>query len=263
MHERYTNRKLYFEEQSYTTQKYVIPYINQVKQITANHVILEIGCGEGGNLMPFVNLGCKVVGIDINNGQIQRAIEFYKDHSFAANTQFISSDFYKITPESLPKFDFIIIRDVIEHIPNHDRFLIFLRQFLADNGQIFIAFPPWRMPFGGHQQVCNSRLLSKLPYFHLLPKFLYKKIMNWYNENQGLIDELAELKNTKMPILKYKRLLKKAGYKIDRQTYYFINPNYEIKFKLKPRVLPKILQIPFICDFYTTAHYSLISIKNK
>ena len=149
MHERYINRKLYFEEQSYTTQKYVIPYINKVRQITSDHIILEIGCGEGGNLMPFVDLGCRVVGIDINEEQIQKAREFYKDHSFAGNTQFISSDFYKITPESLPKFDFIIIRDVIEHIPNHDRFLFFLRNFLGENTQIFIAFPPWRMPFGG------------------------------------------------------------------------------------------------------------------
>jgi SAM-dependent methyltransferase len=261
MHERYINRKLYFEEQEYTTGKYVIPYINQVKQITADHRILEIGCGEGGNLLAFVNMGCKVVGIDINAAQIQKAKEFYTTHPFADNTLFISSDVYKIEPESLPKFDFIIVRDVIEHIPYHDKFLLFIRQFLNENGYVFIAFPPWRMPFGGHQQVCNNSFLSKLPYFHLLPKFLYRAILKCGIENPSSIDGMLELKQTKMPIATYKKLLRKTGYKIDKETYYFINPNYEIKFKLKPRVLPKLLRIPFLCDFYTTAHYSLVSVR--
>ena len=36
MHERYQNRKLYFDEQAYTTEKYVIPFIANKKLIDKN-----------------------------------------------------------------------------------------------------------------------------------------------------------------------------------------------------------------------------------
>ena len=40
-----------------------------------------------------------------------------------------------------------------------------------------------------------------------------------------------------------------------------INPNYELKFKMKPRPLDKILNIPSIRDFYVTTCYYVISSK--
>ena len=80
MQKRHADRQLYFNEQSITTQKYVIPFIEKHKPITADSHILEIGCGEGGNIKPFLDLGCKVTGIDINGGQIAIAKEIYSVH---------------------------------------------------------------------------------------------------------------------------------------------------------------------------------------
>ena len=57
MQERHTNRIQYFEEQVYTTEKYVIPFINKIKPMSADMQILEIGCGEAGNLLPFLQRG--------------------------------------------------------------------------------------------------------------------------------------------------------------------------------------------------------------
>ena len=62
MQDRHTNLKRYFEEQAITTGKFVIPYIQQVKEITPNTRVLEIGCGTGGNLLPFVYMGLGVTG---------------------------------------------------------------------------------------------------------------------------------------------------------------------------------------------------------
>ena len=80
MQKRHADRQLYFNEQSITTQKYVIPFIEKHKPITADSHILEIGCGEGGNIKPFLDLGCQVTGIDINGGQIAIAKEIYSVH---------------------------------------------------------------------------------------------------------------------------------------------------------------------------------------
>lgn len=174
---RHADRQLYFNEQSITTQKYVIPFIEKHKPITADSHILEIGCGEGGNIKPFLDLGCQVTGIDINGGQIAIAKEIYSVHPNNRNLTLICEDIYKVT-ELHNKFDIIIIRDVIEHIPNQELFLPFIKRFLSPHGIIFVAFPPWQNPFGGHQQICNNKLLSHLPWFHLLPRPVYKKCWN-------------------------------------------------------------------------------------
>lgn len=53
MQYRQSDRKLYFHELSTTSQKYFIPYIEKYKEITHGINVLEIGCGDGGNLLPF------------------------------------------------------------------------------------------------------------------------------------------------------------------------------------------------------------------
>ena len=73
MDDRHLNREKYFQEQSYTTEKYVIPFINKLLPITSNLTIAEVGCGEGGNLKPFLDIGCKVVGIDLAENKISNA----------------------------------------------------------------------------------------------------------------------------------------------------------------------------------------------
>ncbi|MEO6190764.1 MAG: class I SAM-dependent methyltransferase [Saprospiraceae bacterium] len=260
MQKRHANRSQYFREQSYTTKKYVIPYILSIKDIHKTSTILEIGCGEGGNLEPFLEYDCKVFGIELLSNQFECAQIFYKDHLKRDNLTLINSDIYNINPKDLPSFDIIFMKDVIEHIPNQSRFLALLRDFLTQDGIVFFGFPPWSMPFGGHQQVCNS-ILSKIPYFHILPQTIYKQILNLGGEEPLAIKEFLEVKETGLSILRFHKIIRENNYKINRETYWFINPNYEVKFKIKPMELLKIFRIPWICDFYTTAIYCIISKK--
>lgn len=222
MQKRHADRQLYFNEQSITTQKYVIPFIEKHKPITADSHILEIGCGEGGNIKPFLDLGCQVTGIDINGGQIAIAKEIYSVHPNNRNLTLICEDIYKVT-ELHNKFDIIIIRDVIEHIPNQELFLPFIKRFLSPHGIIFVAFPPWQNPFGGHQQICNNKLLSHLPWFHLLPRPVYKKVLEWGNVNPG---GLLEIKDTGISLERFLSIVHKEKYRIVEEVLYFINPNY-------------------------------------
>ncbi len=90
MQERHINRGKYFEEQSFTTEKYVIPFIQTFKNIDEQTSVLEIGCGEGGNLAPFAKKGCKrVLGIDMSEKKIQNAHTFFKDMDLSDKTEFI------------------------------------------------------------------------------------------------------------------------------------------------------------------------------
>ena len=261
MHDRHSNKQRYFKEQSYTTKNHIIPYLTEVMSIDENTSILEVGCGEGGNLMPFLDMGCKrIVGVDLSETKIQLARDFYKDHPSLNRIEFISADIYNI--ETLGKFDLIFTKDVIEHIHDQARFMKRMVDFLGENGRFFLAFPPWYNPFGGHQQMCKSKFLSKLPYFHLLPGPIYKWILKAFGESDLKISNLMEIKETGISIERFEKIIHRNEYQIDRKTYYFINPNYEVKFKLKPRKQAKLIgMIPFIRNFFTTANYYILSVK--
>lgn len=262
MQERHINRLQYFQEQDRTTRKYVIPYLQAVRPINQNTTILEIGCGEGGNLKPFLDMGCKrIAGVDILENKILNARAFFEDHPMRSNIEFFCSDIYRT--EDLGIFDIIIMRDVVEHIHDQEKFMELIKKFLSAQGIVFFGFPPWQNPFGGHQQICNSGILSRLPYFHLLPKPAYKLLLKIFGEKSKTIEDLLEIKETGISIERFERILKRTNYKIIKKTDYLINPNYETKFGLKPRKQLKLLaSIPWIRNFYITSCYYVVS-ENK
>lgn len=258
MQDRHLNRKKYFDEQVITTQKYVIPFVEETMTIDANTKVLEIGCGEGGNLKPFLDMGCqKVVGIDLSEGKINNAKAFFKDHPQSEKIDFIAEDIYNI--ENLGTFDLVFARDVLEHIHGQEKFMHFIKKFLKPDGKIFLGFPPWQNPFGGHQQMCRSAL-SKVPFLHLLPNVAYKGVMRLFKEKEGRINDLLEVKETRISIERFKRIVKQENYKVEKRCFYFINPNYEIKFGLKPReVWPVLAAIPYFRNFMITTNYYVLS----
>lgn len=261
MQKRHKNRKQYFQEQSYTTEKYVIPFIEDVRPLSPQSKILEIGCGEGGNLKPFLDLGCECWGIDLSQVQINNAETFFADHPKRQNLTLICENIYTI--QSLPLFDCIVMRDVIEHIPNQEKFMGFLKQFIAPGGVVFFGFPPWQMPFGGHQQVLKHKFLSKMPYFHLLPKWLYRLCLRAFGESKGMIDSRMDIKATGISIERFERIVKHEKYTIAKRQHYFINPNYEAKFSAKPRKqIGLITHLPYVRNFFTTAMYYVLSLNS-
>jgi SAM-dependent methyltransferase len=259
MQERHQNKERYFAEQGLTTEKYVIPYLSGVIEIGPSTKVLEIGCAEAGNLKPFLDRGCKATGIDISCGRIELAEEFFKDHPNKKNLELICEDIYKVDLKG-KTFDLIVMRDVIEHIPNQERFMGYVKKFLKPDGKFFLAFPPWHNPFGGHQQVCESRLLSKMPYFHLLPASVYKAILKRFEKNEKRIEGVMDIKETGISIDRFERILKKENYTIDKRTFFLINPNYETKFGIKPRQQIKLVaSVPWVRNFLTTAAYYVVS----
>lgn len=263
MQKRHTDRLSYFQEQVNITENFIIPYIEEVIGTVIGINVAEIGCGEGGNLKPFLDRNCNVVGIDLAKNKIENAKRYFESHPAVHKSKFIAEDIYQITPTDIGRFDLIILRDTIEHIPNQEVFLGKLKDFLNTDGVIFFAFPPWRMPFGGHQQICENKFLSILPYFHLFPSKAYRFILKVFGESKEKIKALQEIKDTGISIAEFKHLLAKNNYTISREDKFLINPNYEIKFNLKTKKLPRVLDIPFICDFYTTAYYCIATYENS
>lgn len=261
MQKRHINRNQYFSEQIYTTKVHVIPFIQEFKNIDENTVVLEIGCGEGGNLVPFMDLGCRVFGVDISESKISKAMELFSDMEDSFKATFISEDIYKLSKDDLPPIDLIIMRDVIEHIPDQRKFMSFVKQFLNEDGKIFFGFPPWQMPFGGHQQTCSNKILARLPYFHLFPKGIYKAILKAFGETDDKVLALMEIRDTRITIEQFREIISSEGYRVDKETLWLVNPNYEVKFNLKPTKQSQLIsELAYVRNFLTTCCYSLVSL---
>jgi hypothetical protein len=118
------------------------------------------------------------------------------------------------------------------------------------------------MPFGGHQQICKHKILSRAPYIHLLPRFLYKKLLLAFSESKSTVEALLEVWDTGISIERFEKICRRTGYGFALKRFYLINPIYELKFGLKPlRQLPLLGQIPVLRNFFTTCVYYLIKIK--
>jgi 2-polyprenyl-3-methyl-5-hydroxy-6-metoxy-1,4-benzoquinol methylase len=255
MQERHTDRSRYFEEQARTTEKYYIPYLISHIGPPADKV-LEVGCGEGGNLLPFARMGCEVTGVDFAVGRIEEAKEFFARHG--QRGEFVAADVLTMQTSGR-RFPLIIVHDVIEHIADKAGFLGVLRDILSVGGRIFIAFPSWRMPFGGHQQIARGRVVSHLPFVHLLPMFLYRAFLHMMGERTDVVEELSEIKRTRCTINGFIRLVRLSGLRVVDRQLYFINPHYETKFGLRPRRLWNWLALtPFLRDYFTTTCFFIV-----
>ncbi len=260
MQDRHLHSDKYFEEQTYTSKHYVIPFIEGVKKLEPGMTVLEIGCGEGGNLRPFLDLGCMATGVDILDIKIENAKKIYAQYPNRKNLTLVCEDIYEVGDRFDNTFDIIIMRDVLEHIHGHERFLHYVKRFLKSDGVFFLGFPPWQNPFGGHQQMCHSRLLSRFPYLHLLPGRMYPGILKLFGETDSGIEGLLEIRDTRITIEKFRRIIRKEQYDIRKEVFWFINPNYEIKFRMKPRKQWRLIaSVPWIRNYMITTCYYILS----
>ena len=260
MQQRHQNRRQYFSEQANTAREFYITYMQSITTLTNETRVLEIGCGEGGNLLPFAESGCSVTGIDICQSRISEARTFFAEHNQQGT--FVCQDFI-LTQEAKTegeRFDIILIHDVIEHIPPpcKKEFLARIKAFLKKNGLVFIGFPAWQNPFGGHQQI-SVGFASRLPFIHLLPSPVYKFLLRLSGSTPDSIAELMSIRDARVSIEQFEHMVDDTGYTILRRTLWLINPHYKQKFHLTPRRLwPFFAKISYLRNFYTTSAWYLV-----
>jgi SAM-dependent methyltransferase len=251
------DRDRYFEMQWLNARQYVVPFIERQVPIAPGMRVLEIGCGEGGVLKAFLEKGCQGIGVELDHARVVDANRLLSDALADGSIRIVSKDIYAVDIDADLKgpFDLILLKDVIEHIHDQPRLIGWMKQFLKPGGYIFFGFPPWQMPFGGHQQICRSRL-SRLPYIHLLPKPIYRALLNWRKEP---VNDLLEIRDTRISIERFEKICQQQGYGISLADHYLLNPIYQWKFGWRPRLQFSFIRaIPYLRNYLTTCVYYLI-----
>lgn len=255
MQKRHTDRYRYFREEAATTEKYFIPYLSEFMDV-GDISVLEVGCGEGGNLLPFARRGCRVVGVDLSEQRVRQAESFFS-RECAAGT-FVCDDVMHYRGDGR-LFDLIVCHDVVEHIPEKGKMLLALKRLLAPGGRLFVAFPAWQMPFGGHQQIARSWVVSHLPFVHLLPELAFSLMLRLFGEDASKINELIGIRRTRCTVEMFEREAAYAGYTVYDRRLWLVNPHYEVKFGLRPiRLCRQLSALPYIRNFMASSCFYVV-----
>lgn len=243
--------KHFFEQIEYTN-KYLIPYFEKHIQNFPKLKILEVGCAEAGLIDVFLKKGIEIDGLEISKERVDIALKKNP------NLNIVVGD---ITDKSIlqkfDKYDFIIMREVIEHI--HNKYAAFknLKSLLNTNGLLFISFPPKYSPFAGHQQIAKS-FLKVIPYLHLLPKSVLKFISRILQEKPDYVDEIKLHYSTGMAITKFEKLCNQFSFEPVVKDLFLFRPIYAFRFGL-PTI--KIPNIPIFREVLTFGYETLLISK--
>lgn len=117
-------------------EKYFGGLISAVKQnIPLNSKILDLGCGRGLSSYLVSEIGYEVIGCDINP-----FLEELKKKQADSRVQYTNGDILNL-PFKENSFDAVILKDVIEHIPDVKRCLLEIVRILKSEGILIIMSP--------------------------------------------------------------------------------------------------------------------------
>jgi SAM-dependent methyltransferase len=130
---------------------------------------LELGCGIGRLVVPLARRFQQVVGVDIAQGMVERAVSYARDNGIK-NASFLRisgpEDFLQKAEHHVGKCDFIYSLLVFQHIPEFsviESYLHVIRVLLHEYGLAYLQFDTRPRDF-------RYRLKTRLPDF-LLPRF--------------------------------------------------------------------------------------------
>ena len=149
--------------------------------------ILDMGCGAGGKSVYFLSRGAKhVVGVDIVESYEKESHAFAAQMGYPDKFTFVCSSACELPFED-ESFDVVIMNDFFEHVNDPEGALREALRLLVPGGRIYINFPPYFHPEGGHMTDAIN-----IPYVHVF--FTEKQLIKAYKQLvKGLPDEEMRL----------------------------------------------------------------------
>jgi len=241
------NYKYYWSYQYRLGDEIVVPYLKKLRAFNEGMNVAEIGSAEGGVLFACAENGSKFnLATDIAENRLDMGRKMSENLNL--NVEFCYHDIINQEPhpEWVEKFDLIILRDVIEHLDDTEIALRNIKKLLKQGGFLYVTFPPYHSPFGGHQHTVMNTL-GKIPYIHLLPDFIFHKMIASGREND--IGEVKRLQSIRLTSKKFVRAATQSGYEVFHEDFYLLRPVFKMKFGLPSLKLTPIKMLPFVKTF--------------
>jgi SAM-dependent methyltransferase len=193
------------------------------RHIVREHLIepvgVDLGCGMGAVCIGLVEAGFFMTGVDSDAERIESARSIAKDEGIDGDECIFECADLSQWKET-GKFWFVISLDVVEHFSSPGELLKIAKEHMADNAVAVFTFPPWKGPFGQHQQTLAWRF-SKIPWAGRLFRREYR-----YNAlAQSQLDESAcTASHSKLSSKKFEMMADFVGFQVVEKRKYLVRP---------------------------------------
>ncbi|MDQ3003584.1 MAG: class I SAM-dependent methyltransferase [Fibrobacterota bacterium] len=218
----------------------------------AGKSVLDVGCGYGGVLAGLAEAWPlkAALGIDLDADMIREGMA-----KCPVGMRLEAGDFFGLQGK---EFDLILMRDVLEHMPDAEGALTKAASLLAPGGLIFASFAPFYSPFGGHQHN-GAGFFSNIPWLQVLPESWFRKALrldgNSYKSSRGLADDMESVLRARLTLRRFRKMIPSAGLRLGYYARYLSRPDYRIKFGLPEIPFPPI---PFLDELACTGIESFL-----
>ena len=243
----------HFYQQIEHTKNYLLGYFKKHIPDFQSLKILEIGCAEAGFVHYLDSMNIDVQGLELAEARVNIALG--KNPHLKLTVGDITKS--EVVEKLNAKFDLIVMRDVIEHIPQRREMFENIVKLLNPGGYLYVTFPPRFSAFAGHQQNGKS-ILKFVPYVQLLPDFLIRTLGNIFKEHRYMIETIINNFRDGLTIGKFVKYCNSFGFDFLVKELFLIRPIYKIKFSLPPVKMP---WIPALGEFLATGCECLLQKK--
>ena len=137
----------------------VVNVFDRAQKHTKTPKVLDLGAGEGSVTLPFLELGAKVMAIDISKSQLE-ALKG-RCNQFGDMLEVRCEDINDTLKDKSKKYDIIVVVSFLHHVPDYLGMIREAADLLHPHGQLFFFQDPLRYDTVGR---CTM-LFSKLAYF--------------------------------------------------------------------------------------------------
>lgn len=246
----------YFDYELAVARNILVPWLQQ-RMTLQGIAVGDFGCHQGGILEGLRQFGGvqSGIGFDLDEASIRQS-RFQVDERFHLEV----GDVTQLDAER-HRFDLILLRDVLEHIPDYAAVLEKARQCLKPQGRIFISFPPWFSPFGGHQQEATNWVRA-IPFLHYLPTKSYLSLIETadtaYMSAESSRQDIESVCATRLTLARAESAFRQAGLTVQARELFLLRPEFRIRYGLPMLSGGPLGRVPVLREVLTMGAYYLL-----
>ncbi|MCK5332359.1 class I SAM-dependent methyltransferase [Candidatus Parcubacteria bacterium] len=170
--ERIIPREFRTKEEYLIFLRHSFEYQSAIEKLTADNLVIEIGCGEGYGTSLLSKNVKRIIGIDIDQNTIKHASDKYASE----NCVFQQFNGTKI-PHNSNSFDVAVSFHVIEHVRDDYNFISEIYRVLKSGGILIISTPNKKPRTGRRGRLLNEFHVREY-YFNELNEILQRTFSN-------------------------------------------------------------------------------------
>ena len=212
---------------------FLIKTVPNFRQLIANRIVLDYGCGLGWQALAMAKEGARrVVGIDIR--LLNQARSHAEQYGFGDKVSFVD----RLEPEMMGAFDVVLSCSSFEHLADPPSVLCQMGKAARPGGIVIISFAePWYSPRGSHMD-----FFTKVPWTNIL--FSESSVMearSHFRSDGARRYEDVEGGLNRMTLSKFERIIRNSGLRIEFLRYYPV------------KGLPVVGKIPLVRELFVSA----------